>query len=92
MTEAIKQVRPTKFKACAGCQEASTLLRAASLQVEPGAVGQLTVACSQIHGSGDEHPFTAIMDIIGMKSDAGEEGAAHHVQKGVVYCAGSQFG
>ncbi len=88
MAAVIQEVRPNNFKACAACEEATNLLRAALLQVDPNGLNQITVACSKIHKMDDEHPATAIMEIVAMQSDAGEEGATQVLKSDTVYCAG----
>lgn len=56
--------RPTTFTACPACAEATTLLHAALLQVDPEGIAQITVSCSEIHRKDKQHPGTAIMNIV----------------------------
>lgn len=56
--------RPTTFTACPACAEATTLLRAALLQVDPHTTSQLVVSCLEIHRKDKQHPGTATMNIV----------------------------
>lgn len=84
----IVSVRPTKFHACQGCLEATSLLRRASLQVDPNHVENLVVVCSQIQEKTDEHAGTGTMDVFATPSGAQEPNTAKPVVSEVVYCLG----
>lgn len=72
--------RPTTFTVCSGCAEATTLLHAALLQVDPAGVAQVTIFCSEIHRKNKQLPGTAIMQIVVSE---------RLLKSGTVYCPGA---
>ncbi len=94
MTGTPTLVRPTAFRACPGCKEATRHFQLAQAALEGQDVTQLTAICEKIQGKTEEHPGTAEMQIRATLP-MGEEGANHAVDLGdgktnvVVFCEGA---
>lgn len=100
MISSIAETRPTTFRACLSCAEATKHLKTAQEAVAEAKMHttiQLTAVCSDIQGKTDAYPGTAEMQVLEISAE-GEAGTNTPVKieaeitRVIVYCEGALQG